>query len=355
MTKLEAKKVKFLRILVAGMLVIVMAGAIVLGVGFGVYGKNTDDWFKPKHEDSQGQQEQEENEDDPIPVEVIQTNNISLLSSTATTAADGTTSKTLTATITPADATNKKVDWSVAFKSASSTWAKGKTVTDYVTITPTSDGALTATVTCKKAFGEQIIITVKSREVSEVSATATVDYEKKLLDFTCALQRKTASTSYVAVDKIDCSAGYTYNYIVTPVYSDFTKDKTYSYTVEHGASDDFRSFVKNGNFGIVPDSFTTGLNSSAVYFKGGTFTVELDEIYKLLSNTENTADKAITINANRNYIRNAVTQYSAGKNLITVRVSYNGAVAKTFNYAKGAVDYSVSVTNVALSSGGLTF
>lgn len=351
MTKLEAKKVKFLRILVAGMLVIVMAGAIVLGVGFGVYGKNTDDWFKPKHEDSQGQ---EENEDDPIPVEVISANNISLLSSTATTAADGTTSKTLTATITPADATNKKVDWSVAFKSASSTWAKGKTVTDYVTVTPTSDGALTATVACKKAFGEQIIITVKSREVSEISATATVDYEKKLLDFTCALQRKTASTSYVAVDKIDCSTGYTYNYIVTPVYSDFTKDKTYSYTVEHGASDDFRSFVKKGNFGIVPDSFTAGLNSSAVYFKG-TFTVELDEIYKLLSNTENTADKAITINANRNYIRNAVTQYSAGKNLITVRVSYNGAVAKTFNYAKGAVDYSVSVTNVALSSGGLTF
>lgn len=351
MTKLEAKKVKFLRAIVAGMLVIVMAGAIVLGVGFGGYGKNTDDWFKPKHEDSQ---EQEENEDDPIPVEVIQTNNISLLSSTAITAADGTTSKNLTATITPADATNKKVDWSIAFKSASSTWAKGKTVTDYVTITPTSDGALTATVTCKKAFGEQIIITVKSREVSEVSATATVDYEKKLLDFTCALQRKTASTSYVAVDKIDCSAGYTYNYIVTPVYSDFTKDKTYSYTVEHGASDDFRSFVKNGNFGIVPDSFTTGLNSSAVYFKGGTFTVELDEIYKLLSNTENTADRAITINANRNYIRNAVTQYSAGKNLITVRIRYNGAV-KTFNYAKGAVDYSVSVTNVALSSGGLTF
>lgn len=292
---------------------------------------------------------------DPLLIESTQEQGITILSSVATTAADGSTSKTLTATITPDDATNRKVDWSVAFKSASSTWAKNKTVTDYVTVTPTSDGALTATVTCKKAFGEQIIITVKSREVSEVSATATVDYEKKLLDFTCALQRKTASTSYVAVDKIDCSAGYTYNYIVTPVYSDFTKDKTYSYTVEHGASDDFRSFVKNGNFGIVLESFTTGLNSSAVFFKGGTFTVELDEIYKLLSNTENTADKAVTINANRNYIRNAVTQYSEGKNLITVRVRYNGAVAKTFSYGKGAVDYSVSVTSVSLSDSGFTF
>ena len=110
MTKLEAKKVKFLRVLVAGMLVIVMAGAIVLGVGFGVYGKNTDDWFKPKHEDSQGQQKQEENEDDPIPVEVIQTNNISLLSSTATTAADGTTSKVLTASVDNEDA--KKLSYS---------------------------------------------------------------------------------------------------------------------------------------------------------------------------------------------------------------------------------------------------
>ena len=54
----------------------------------------------------------------------------------------------LTATITPSNATNQKVDWTVKWKNASSSWANGKTVTDYVTVTPTSDGALTANVEC---------------------------------------------------------------------------------------------------------------------------------------------------------------------------------------------------------------
>ena len=48
--------------------------------------------------------------------------------------------------ITPADAANKKVDWTIAFKNASSTWATGKTVTEYATVTPSADGALTAVV-----------------------------------------------------------------------------------------------------------------------------------------------------------------------------------------------------------------
>ena len=71
---------------------------------------------------------------------------------------------TLTATITPSDAGNKAVDWTVAFKNGSSTWATGKTVTDYVTVTPTSEGSLTARVECKAAFGSQIVVTVTSRE-----------------------------------------------------------------------------------------------------------------------------------------------------------------------------------------------
>lgn len=67
--------------------------------------------------------------------------------------------QTLTATVLPATATNKKVDWSVA-------WADGQsgTVTDYVTITPSSDGSTTATVKCYKAFTGNIVITVTTRE-----------------------------------------------------------------------------------------------------------------------------------------------------------------------------------------------
>ena len=86
----------------------------------------------------------------------------------------------LTATITPENATNKAVDWTIAFVNAESEWATGKTVTDYVTVTPTSDGALTANVECLQAFGEQVRVTVTSRDNTAVKANATVDYTEKL-------------------------------------------------------------------------------------------------------------------------------------------------------------------------------
>lgn len=86
----------------------------------------------------------------------------------------------LTAMITPDSATNKAVDWTIAFVNAESEWATGKTVTDYVTVTPTADGALTANVECLQAFGEQVRVTVTSRDNTAVKASVTVDYTEKL-------------------------------------------------------------------------------------------------------------------------------------------------------------------------------
>ena len=91
---------------------------------------------------------------------------------------------TLKATIDPDTAANQNVDWSVSFVNPSSSWASGKTVTDYVTVTPTSDGSLTATVQCLKAFGEQIKITVTSRANEYATAECTVDYARRITDFT---------------------------------------------------------------------------------------------------------------------------------------------------------------------------
>lgn len=89
--------------------------------------------------------------------------------------------QTLTATISPSNAADKTVDWTVAWVNAGSSWANGKTVTDYVTVTPTSDGALTATVECLQAFGEQIKVTVTSRANTSAKAEATVDYAKQVV------------------------------------------------------------------------------------------------------------------------------------------------------------------------------
>lgn len=105
------------------------------------------------------------------------------------------TAYTLTATITPADAANKKVDWSIAFKNASSTWASGKTVTEYATVTPSADGALTAVVENVAAFGEQIVVKATSRDNAEAYATCTVEYLQRTTGYTLVLDGKTYNTA----------------------------------------------------------------------------------------------------------------------------------------------------------------
>lgn len=91
-----------------------------------------------------------------------------------------TTSYTVTATIEPAGAL-QKADWSLSWANGSSSWASGKTVTDYVTVSTSEDGGLTATVTLVKPFSEQIILTAAARGNSSKTATCTVDYQQRLV------------------------------------------------------------------------------------------------------------------------------------------------------------------------------
>lgn len=87
---------------------------------------------------------------------------------------------TLTATVYPESAIDKTVTWSAAFADPSSAWASGKNVYDYISVKPTSDGALTAVVSAFQPFGEQIIISVVCRANAKVKASCTVDYGKRL-------------------------------------------------------------------------------------------------------------------------------------------------------------------------------
>ena len=68
--------------------------------------------------------------------------------------------QTLTATIIPPTTVNKEVDWTVAWGNNSATGE----VTDYITVTPESDGSTTATVACYQPFTGDIIITVITRD-----------------------------------------------------------------------------------------------------------------------------------------------------------------------------------------------
>ena len=77
--------------------------------------------------------------------------------------------------VVPENANNREVDFSVA-------WGEGaqrsaEPVTDYVTVTPETDGSRVATVACIKGFGDDIIlITVTTRD-GGFQATCTVTFE----------------------------------------------------------------------------------------------------------------------------------------------------------------------------------
>lgn len=86
----------------------------------------------------------------------------------------------LTATLLPATTQDKTVDWSVSFVNPNSAWAKSKNAADYVSVVPTSDGALTANVSAKKGFSEQVKIVVTSRVNENATAYCVADYGKRL-------------------------------------------------------------------------------------------------------------------------------------------------------------------------------
>ena len=111
-------------------------------------------------------------------VEVASNPHIKLAFSSAPTllasnSATATVSKTITATVLPVDAPDKSVDWSI-------TWCtpiEGEEVTDYLTVTPKSDGSLTATITAYKGFeGASAYVTATTR-VGGFTATCLVCYD----------------------------------------------------------------------------------------------------------------------------------------------------------------------------------
>ncbi len=91
---------------------------------------------------------------------------------------------TITASIEPADGEYKAIVWSCYFQDRDSAWATGKRCEDYVTFTePVSSKGLSATVACKEAFGEPIVVSAQIQldngSMVEDSADCVFDYVKR--------------------------------------------------------------------------------------------------------------------------------------------------------------------------------
>ena len=202
---------------------------------------------------------------------------------------------TLTATVEPANAPDKSVDWSVAFVNPSSSWATGKTVTDYVTVTPTSDGALTATVACLQAFGEQIKVTVTSRQDETVKTECMVDYAQRISGVSLNLIENTESKAVVYNIGNSSSFKLTQTYSAgqraedemlldyTFTYFDYTIEQNFDvnqyiqfsselgekfeengFTLKNGATDK-KTFEKTLQLSVIPTELIEGLKTADMF------------------------------------------------------------------------------------------
>lgn len=143
----------------------------------------------------------------------------------------------VTASIYPETFENEGVEWSLAFKDPSSSWATGKTVEQYVSSTNT---LLSIDLKLVKAFGEQIIISCTSKADSKLKSSCTLDYEKRLLNNTFTFNGNDGSTTqYIDNNKV-------LSIVSDKTFSEYSKDKTFSDVYTFGdsySSGKFHDFI----------------------------------------------------------------------------------------------------------------
>lgn len=162
-------KIKWILTLLAFILVGVMLTGIICG------------WFDKKDDKPSDGTEQEQSFVTNDEGEIINDGEIyampkamTIRAAAQTLSSSNTVDVRIEAYVYPLTAENKAVDYSVSWGKA--TEHGNEQVTNYLTVTPDSDGSTLATVSCKKAFGnDQIIITVTTRD-GGYTATCTVSF-----------------------------------------------------------------------------------------------------------------------------------------------------------------------------------
>ena len=214
------------------------------------------------------------------------------------------------ATITPNNAANKKVDWSAAFKNPESEWASGKTLSEYITVTPAADGSLMASVTCYQAFGEQVILTVTSRENAEATASCTIDYKQQLVSYELSVAQEGKTPSVNNVKKTGT------------LYADFASDKPI--TINY-------AYNKSAPYTIeLQDSEITAPSEMKVTYK--------PTLLSALEKINETAAKTPEVTATQNgfVLSDLFNKTYADK--LTSATDYNQAINAIYNYGSGAVN-----------------
>lgn len=316
-------------------------------IGIAIPSKGFTDWSKFKKNPQVEQPDKPGDEKKPggddVVIEQIEASGILLSAAIASADESGVTQR-FTATITPSDATNQKVNWSVAFKNAGSEWANGKNISDYVTVTPTSDGSLYADVTCKAAFGEQIILTVTSRDNAEAKATATVDYRKKVI--ACEIKLNGSDS-----DVVDFSlAGTSYNITATPVMSVGTLGNEQSVSISGRRNAEWYN-------GLAHPSFKASQDNNLLDdfdFTSNSFTTDINFAANMLKVTNyNNLDTKIKNMIKRKYVE------GIDQTFMEIVVTLTGEDGKNTTFTKalkiGAANFNLPVEGITLDKPSIIF
>lgn len=246
----------------------------------------------------------------------------------------------ITATVNE-DAADKSIIGNIGWENKTSSWANGKSISDYATLTQTPQYGLEFTLEIKQAFGEPILIKVASCMDSNVNATAKVNYLKEFQAFTAVIN---SSLSPTAMGRL--YVGDTINTVtITPVFGVGTIEGTIT---------DCTTVMTINNY------TKTGLNAALNTGSGTSSYSASDKItarglsFKIPFSGNTTADSAsgiITGGGNygaaltivNNFIKNHGCQdtggtgsQTAGVSDITYTVTYKyGEYSKTLTYKAG--------------------
>lgn len=144
----------------------------------------------------------------------------------AAAAANGGVSKTLTATVYPSDARNKAVDWTLEWLDTE----KQDNLSDYLTLTPSSDGANTAMLTCLQAFEGEALVTVTTREGGYID-TCRVVFVGDPTSLSVSCDATTASGSFGSYYELGVGNSYTFDLTPDNAFGFVGAECSYSYTV----------------------------------------------------------------------------------------------------------------------------
>lgn len=261
---------------------------------------------------------------------------------------------TVVATVSAADDSIKTTSWAVLFVDGNSTWAQGKTVTDYVTVTASGDYNNTATVTCKQPFGEQIKLVCTVNYDKTKTAECVLDFVKRVESVTTKLN----DNDYLKFGESNTFT-YTFNYgvgTITGEVSDVSFEAVMNSTLVSTLN--YKLYEKGLGGVVVYKSIT--LTSNFTLSPGDMDAIFIDNQYGSVTGARYpdifpTYDAWLSASG-----KNA---YSAGYDILaTYTYSYDGKIISSAKAERvhgvyySANGYSpMSVSNVTLSENTLAF